>query len=70
MFPNWALLLPFFGLFAYSRAQNNLQCNAFTCAADWELRKDQVYNKTFGYKVFINTTVNFFEVSINYFCYL
>nr|CAD2174570.1 unnamed protein product [Meloidogyne enterolobii] len=47
MFPNWALLLPIFGLFAYSSAQS--RCN-FICEADWQTRVDPTDGKTYGYK--------------------
>uniref|UniRef100_A0A914NUI9 C-type lectin domain-containing protein n=1 Tax=Meloidogyne incognita TaxID=6306 RepID=A0A914NUI9_MELIC len=58
MFPNWALLLPIFGLFAYSSAQS--RCN-FICEADWQTRVEPTDGKTYGYKVFFKSALNFFE---------
>uniref|UniRef100_A0A915N6M3 C-type lectin domain-containing protein n=1 Tax=Meloidogyne javanica TaxID=6303 RepID=A0A915N6M3_MELJA len=58
MFPNWALLLPIFGLFAYSSAQSRCK---FICEADWQTRVEPTDGKTYGYKVFFKSALNFFE---------
>uniref|UniRef100_A0A1I8BD43 C-type lectin domain-containing protein n=1 Tax=Meloidogyne hapla TaxID=6305 RepID=A0A1I8BD43_MELHA len=62
MFPNWALLLPLFGLVAFCRAQNsNNQCNPFICGNDWQNRTEPNDGKVYGYKVFLKSALNFFE---------
>jgi hypothetical protein len=67
MFKYWALHFYLFGIIVYTLAQDNIQCNPFTCDVGWNLRKDQIDGKVYGYKVFINNTVNFFEVKIESF---